>query len=120
MSDRNVGMLVSAPQAWARHLEKTLVREAKTITPSEWVGSEGDKIKVDLTIENVSFFEKHYGVTVLYTMRDAAGNIFKWFASREALGDVVVGKTVTLVATIKKHNVFQGVKETVVTRAKAV
>lgn len=119
VSDRNVGMLVSAPQAWARHLERTLIRNAAEQMKTEWVGAKGDKIAVTVTIKGVRFIQQNFGTTVLYTMVDGSGNLYKWFASREALGDKVE-ETFTIKATIKDHDEFKGVKATVLTRAKQV
>lgn len=119
VSDRNVGLLVSAPQAWAKHLERTLIREKEAEVPSEWVGSVGDKLIVTVTIRGVRFIEAQYGTTVLYTFKDQDGNLYKWFASREALGDKT-GEVVTIKATVKGHEEFRGMKETLLTRAKEV
>lgn len=119
VSDKNVGILVSAPQAWARHLERTLIREKETEAPSEWVGSVGDKLMLTATIRGVRFIEGDWGTTVLYTLKGQDGNLYKWFASREALGDET-GVEVTIRATVKGHEEFRGMKETVLTRAKAV
>lgn len=119
VSDRNVGILVSAPQAWARHLERTLIREKKTEASSEWVGSVGDKVTVSGTIRGIRFIDGQWGTTVLYTIKTDNGDIIRWFASSEALGDET-GVEVTIKATVKGHESFNGVKSTVVTRAKAV
>lgn len=119
VSDKNIGYLVSAPQAWARHLERTLVREVKAAeAPSEWVGQPGDKVTVTATIRTVRFINGRFP-TVLYTLRDDAGHIYTWFASSEALGDKTE-ETVTIKATIKGHDEFRGIKQTVLTRAKLV
>jgi hypothetical protein len=64
--------------------------------------------------------EGDYGTTYLYTLReDATGNVFKWFASREALGDAT-GRTLQLQGTVKKHEEYNGLKSTVLTRCKEI
>ena len=122
VSDRNVGLLASAPQALARHEEKTLIREKEALKPSSHFGTEGDKIEFSGTISGVRYIESAYGTSVLYTIRnEETGNVVKWFASREALGDsTAVGTVVTIKGTIKKHEEFNGLKSTVLTRCKAL
>jgi hypothetical protein len=115
VSIRSIGFLASGPQAWARAQQQTLVKEAKST--STWIGEEKQRITFTATIEGVRFRESDWGVTVLYLLRDTAGNVIKWFASSEALGDEI-GRLVTLTATIKKLETFKDVKETVITRAK--
>jgi hypothetical protein len=118
VSLRNVGILASAPQAWARWQERTLVRNVN-VSESAWIGAAGERITLTATINAIRFIDHEYGTTVLYSLQDAAGNVIKWFASREALGDQV-GITVTLKATIKELDEYKGVKQTVITRAKAL
>lgn len=114
VSIRNIGFLASAPQAWARAQSQTLIKQAAST--STWIGEEKQRLTFTATIEGVRFLESTWGVKVLYLMRDTAGNIVKWFASSEALGDEV-GREVTLKATVKRLETFKDVKETIVTRA---
>jgi hypothetical protein len=113
----NIGLLASAPQAWARWQQKTLIREAEAAQVSDWLGDVGKRITFTATVRAITYIPGDFGTTVLYSMLDAAGNIIKWFASREALGDQV-GETYTLKATIKAQDTFKDVKQTLVTRAK--
>ena len=71
---------------------------------------------VTVTVVNTRTFENDWGTTELVSMTDEAGNVFKWFASGGARtndgDDVTEGETYTLVATIKGHGEYAGVKET--------
>lgn len=118
VSWRSIGFLVSAPQAWAKHLERTLVREADKRV-SSYVGNVKDRITVAVTVAAVRFIPSTFGTTVLYTMRDDDGNVYKWFSSSGALGDET-GERFTIKATVKGHEEYQGVRQTVLTRAKTV
>jgi hypothetical protein len=113
----NIGLLASAPQAWARWQQKTLIREAEAAQVSNWLGPVGQRLTFTATIKAITFIPSEWGTTVLYSMLDAAGNVIRWFASREVLGDEV-GETFTLKATIKAQDTFKDVKQTLVTRAK--
>lgn len=55
-----------------------------------------------------------WGTTFITKLRDADGNVFKWFGSYDLGRDAVVDAT----WTVKNHDEFKGVKETVVTRPK--
>lgn len=121
VNPRYIGLLASAPQAWARSQERDLVRRAKQERPSQWLGEVGDKItSFTGVIESLRWLESDWGVTALYQLRDPeTGNIVKWFASRPALGEET-GITVTIKGKIKKLDEYNGVKATVLTLCKLI
>ena len=123
---RQIGLLASAPRAYTRHLETAAERQAKQARweaekaakkVSDYLGSEGDKLKVEVTVNSVRHIAGDYGTTHLFTMTTAEGNIVKWFASNEVLEE---GQTVTLQGTVKKHDDYNGTKSTVLTRCKEI
>lgn len=118
VSTRNVGMIASAPQAYAKHLDRTLIREreASIYAASEHVGNIKERMEMGVVVKNVRYIEGEYGTTTLYTMVDTAGNVIKWFASSDKLGDQP-GATAVIKATIKSHEEYQGHKITHITRA---
>jgi hypothetical protein len=124
VSRRNIGLLASAPQAWARHVEQTLIRKRRDEKPSEWIGTapdkdagvKGSRITFTGVIETIRYIHGDYGVTTLYQLRaEDSGVIVKWFASNQALGDTQ-GKRVTIKGTVKAHDDYKGTKTTVLTR----
>jgi hypothetical protein len=126
VTDRQIGLLASAPQAYVRHLETAEERTAKEAqwaaekaarTSSEYVGTKGDKIEIKATIVSIRFIPGQFATTVLYKLRGDDGNLFAWFASREALGEDE-GVSVALKGTIKNHEEYEGTKQTVLTRCK--
>lgn len=122
VTDRNVGLVASAPQALARFEERTLIKEKAAEKPSSWIGAEKEKIQFVGTVTGVNYIPGAYGTTVLYTLRNEdTGIVVKWFASREALGDrTAVGTTAEITGTVKKHEEFNGAKSTILTRCKLV
>lgn len=134
----NLGFVASAPQAYARWQERTLIRQAEKRAPSQWVGQPGDRLTLDLEIKAIRYIEGDYGVTTLYTFVDGAGNQFKWFSSRgisvpsgwkrsrERLPDIDYGRPaeagdkVKLAATVKGHDEWKGHKQTVLTRGRVI
>jgi hypothetical protein len=121
VSPRNFGLLVSAPQAYARHQEKTLVREkaAKLGENSTHYGEIKTRYELEVTVVGVRYIHGDYGTTTLYTLLDGEGNVFKWFASDDKLGDTE-GAQFVIKGTVKKHDEFNGTKQTVLTRCAVV
>jgi hypothetical protein len=135
ITGRELGLLCSAVSAYERAVKgeaRRVEREALKDT-SDHFGAAGDKIgrklsaadkrkgatahdALTVTVKMTKLFDGHYGTNELVSMTDAAGNVFKWFASGEARSDdgerITEGETYTLVATIKGHGEYAGVKET--------
>jgi hypothetical protein len=128
VSSRNFGILVSAPQAWARFNEQTLIRKQREGKPSEWIGTAPDKAagvkgsRITFTgiVEAIRYIDGLYGSTTLYQVRaEDSGVVVKWFASNNALGEDT-GVRVTLRGTVKEHDEYKGNKATVLTRCTLV
>lgn len=119
MSPRNAGLLVSAPQAMARAQERSLVKQRERAEiQNVYVGAIKERITVNVRVKAVRWLENDWGSTCLYTLIDDQNRVFKWFASRDALGEEVTEKFETLTGTVKKHEEFNGQKSTVLTRCK--
>ena len=117
VTPRNFGLLVSAPQAWARAQERSLIRERERAEiVDEYLGEIKQRMELVVRVKAVDFLPGTYGVTTLYTMVDQAGHLLKWFASRQVLGEEPSDEPITIKATIKGHEEFRGRKQTVLTR----
>lgn len=118
---KDLGILVSLIPTYKKAVERKeaaerkeaeITRKAKS---SEYVGNVGDKIEVAITnIKLVTSFDTQFGTTYLYEMEDESGNIYKWFASNSY--DIEGVKSVR--GTVKKHDEYNGVKGTILTRCK--
>ena len=102
------------------------IAEAKK-DKSEYVGTVGDKIGTEATLVNVARFDTKFGTTNVYTFRDIFKNVFVWKTSGvcekveadgKSLRHVEVGERVELQGTVKDHNEYKGIKQTVLTRCK--
>jgi hypothetical protein len=114
---RNIGVLASAPQTWAKALHRTLIQNSATV--SQWIGAKGDKVTFTAVVNDIRFVQSGFGGITLYTMQTPEGNVVKWFSSAGTLGDKP-GETFTLKATVKDLEEFRDVKQTLITRAKIV
>lgn len=117
VTGRNVGILASLVKIYAKHLQLEAERAANPIAAG-FIGAVGQRLRdLELTLTTVRGIEGHYGETTLIIGRTGDGHVVKWFAS--GAHDVTVGQTLRLeAATVKDHEPYQGVDQTVVTRAK--
>lgn len=92
--------------------QEARAREAEI---SQHVGIEGQRQDFTLTIRVRLEFESQFGTMYIHIMHDASGNVVIYKGSA-TLGDK--GETVTFKATVKRHDVREGVKQTVVARPK--
>lgn len=94
--------------------------KGKEVKDSQFVGTQGEKIVVTLTIVEMKEMNTSYGDTTLFTMTDSNGNIFTKFGSIPERflvsnhSEIEVGSVVEFNATIKQHSEFRGVKTNVV------
>lgn len=85
--------------------------------PSEYIGEEGDKIEIELVLDKIRGFNSMYGYTYIYCFK-AGNNVVVWMTQKGL--DLEEGGKVTVKATIKEHSEYDGVKQTVITRAKVL
>lgn len=118
VSPKHFGLVVSAPQSWARHQERTLIKEReKTNYVDEFLGEIKERLRgLRVQVKAIRYIETDFGVSTLYTMVTDSGHLVKWFASHSNLGEDVTEDWHTLDGTVKKHEVWNGQKSTVLTR----
>ena len=119
ISPKSFGLACSMVATYQRHLGDLLRREkwAEANAKSRYFGTVGKRGVYTVTVLNVIFRESDFGVTKIHKLVTKEGNLATWFASAEPLKQ---GKTYEVKATVKKHEEFQGVQQTVVTRVSVV
>lgn len=120
VSMRNLPLALSAighAQRLKKKEEDTKVKKA-----SQWVGEEGESLVfTKVTVADVKLIENNYGfqksTSKLVTFSDKDGNQFKTFYS--GAGNPKKGQDYQIPASrVKKHQEWQGAKETLLTRVK--
>lgn len=112
---RMTGIAASIIGFYESEMRRQIERQ-KAVAASSHVGSVGSReVFPGLVCTQIRSLPGEFGITHLHTFRDSAGNLLKWFASKEALD---VGATYDLKATVKKHDEYQGVKQTLLSRCK--
>ena len=119
---RGLGLACSAIAAHARATEKELAfkRWAKIGENSQYQGEVGKRMELWAEVMSYRALEGQWGATHLYKLVDDAGNLYTWFGSK-TLYDTNgchprLGDRVRVKATVKKHEAFRGVRQTVITR----
>lgn len=119
-------LLVSAYGAEHRDRDRAVraaekAQKAAEALTSEFVGSVGDKVELAVKVEyvrSVAGYGYNSPDSKLVVMTDGVGNRFKTFAAG-AFGRVAEeGWTGTIKATVKKHETYEGRRETLITRCK--
>lgn len=110
---RFLGIAVSLVFAWNRAMEQEINR-TRQAEKSKHVGTV--KTRQDFTLKVVKSFvsSSRFGVTDRVEFVDGAGNVFVWWASSES--GFTIGETVTVKATVKGHDTYKGIAQTVLTR----
>ncbi len=115
---RQAGLAASMIAAHAHATEREIERRrrAEANKSSEWIGKVGARIEADVTMVSTKFFDNNYGGTDLILFVDDAGNRIKWWASAQCGWAPAIGGRYHVRATVKAHEEYKGIKETIVTR----
>jgi hypothetical protein len=97
----------------ARELEE---RRAQERAQSQHLGSVGERLTVTAKIVCERVRDGQWGASTWFLLKTPEGQVVTWQAS----GAFVVeeGDTVTLKGTVKRHDEYQGTKQTVLTRCR--
>lgn len=81
---------------------------------SEWVGSVGERLDLNLTVKQIVELSKGaYGVSYFHVFTDDKGNEFTWNTTSKRLEENTL---YTLRGTVKAHSKYKGRKQTTLTR----
>lgn len=79
---------------------------------SKFVGEIGDRIEIEVVVKRAVPLEGYYG-GVIFTFEDDDENVFVWKTQPRP---IEVGSRIRLRGTIKAHNIFRDVEQTILTR----
>lgn len=114
----NFGILASLIPAYNRAIEREqrIEVERNADMKSEHIGKVGDRITILISdCRVITSWETQYGRTAIFKIVDESENIFTWKTSGEISED-----TKKITATVKSHNEYNGIKQTEITRCRAV
>jgi hypothetical protein len=113
---RNIGLVASICAAADRIRRDTAQAAARKREVSEWFGEVGKREVFTLKVVHTQPFDGHFGLSYLHIFIDGRGRKSKWFSSGECLEKA----TYEIKATVKKHEVYEGRKETLLSRCTVV
>lgn len=120
---RHFGLLASLIPTYRKEVSKRLVIECDS--NSNYVGNVGDKLSLTLTYNKSISYESQYGTGYFHFFFDADGNVFKWSTNKgmtirinDRTYSLDQGATVKISGTIKGHEEYKGMKQTIITRCK--
>lgn len=116
VTSRSLGLIVSLPATYHRFMNG--IKERTQEKPSLHMGAVGGKIpSTKAKCVYAQYFDGNYGRYQIVKLIDDLGNVYTWFnTSKNALEKDI---TYQIVGTVKKHDEYQGKKQTVLTRVKA-
>ena len=124
---RKEGLAASIVGSYYGYL-KRIEREAAKIDEkkqSEWQGEIKKRQDWVLTFKYDYEYQNDFGVGYIYYFEDDNGNIFKWFTgnglymlTEEGYLNVEKEDKIVLIGTVKNHDEYKGIKQTVLTRCK--
>lgn len=112
----NFGLLASVFPAYDRSLEyeEQKLKEQEAGKISEYVGNIGDRITVQIkSFAIVTSWETQYGLTKIFKIVDANGNVYTW-----KTGGGLADDAIEIVGTVKSYNEYRDVKQTELTRVR--
>ncbi len=116
---RHANLAASIIVAHTRELARRAERTAPANLDAHF-GAVGKREVFTLTVVGVREFESDFGARVLVMLRDADGRSAKWWTGSGPSGELEVGHTYRIKATVKEHGEYRGARETVLTRASVV
>lgn len=110
---KSVGISASMIQAYQKSKVKVDDRE------SNWVGEEKKRYTTWVNVVVIKSIEGMYGTRGLHIMYDDDGNRLTWFASSETTW-LEAGSRVKIIGTVKKHEIYQDKKQTIINRVRVL
>ena len=83
--------------------------------PSEFQGTIGERITINVEIKKVFEGSNYYGRYVIHTMEDEKQNQYVWTTSSKKWSE---GDKVCIAGTIKEHKIYRNTKQTILSRCK--
>ena len=125
IQSKNFGYVVSIIPTYNRHIQKQTeaakraeAHEAEAKV-SNYIGEVGQRITLtgNCEISIISSWETNYGLTLRYKIVDENGNVIMWDSSTGMRDDEEI---ISITGTVKKLDIYNGVKQTWLTRCRVV
>lgn len=85
---------------------------------SNWIGNIKEKVELNVMVNEIKLVESYYGITKLIKMTDDKNNIIIWWTKSNT--KLIENINYKIKAIIKKHDLFNNIKQTIVTRVNII
>ena len=110
----HINLLVSALGVYLKEVNSS----DKATYTENFIGTVKDKVEMMVLVESIRPVETYYGVSYLVKMTTPDHYLVTWFASKEP--EMEIGSTYSIKGTVKKHEVYNNIYQTSLTRVKKV
>ena len=86
-------------------------------SPSQFVGTIGERIEIDVIVINAVRLENQYGISTLHVFEDSQKNQYIWATSAKSWA---IGTAHHIRGTIKEHKSYRGANQTILQRCMEV
>lgn len=86
-------------------------------SPSEFVGSNGDRLEIEVTITNAIQLDGNFGKSTMHIMEDQNKNVYVWVTASKSWTPGTIKK---IRGTVKDHKIYKKVKQTVLKNCREV
>lgn len=111
------GMVASVAGSY---YNKFLRPEKPAKKESQWIGQEGDRDIFSLTLKKVFDFDTDWGLSRIAIFEDKDQNVVIWKSNTRAIFKLDVDVSINIKGTIKKHDEYKGIKQTLLSRCKVM
>jgi len=116
VTTRQFGILCSAVNSYKNFVKSKLEAEHKF--NNEYVGTVGKRMEIEVKCIDSRNIEGYYGTTTLHKMIDMDNHLYTWFSTSDL--EIPDNRFIKVKGTVKKHEIFNHVKQTVLTRVSKV
>lgn len=106
------GILCSAVGSFRAAMQRKI--ENSSMYNDNYIGKVGERLGLEVKCIDTKIMNSYYGETTLHTMVDKDNNVFTWFATSDL--EIPKDRFIAIKGTVKKHQTFNDVKQTVLTR----
>jgi len=110
------GILCSAVGSFRAAMLKKI--ENASMYSDAYLGTVGKRQEFEVKCIDTKVIDSHYGTTILYTMIDTDNNVLTWFSTSDL--EIPKDRFMKIKGTVKKHQVFNDIKQTVLSRVAQV
>lgn len=117
VNGRLSGITASLVPYYLKEVEKQVIREAelRQVKNSQHFGAAGERLVMQVQVAKIIPHTNDWGTTYIHKLFTVDGNLVIWF-NRNNSGNLVTGQEYAVKATVTKHDIRDGVKQTMVNR----